>query len=161
MRFVKYLGVSLCLLASSSAFAATTDSIVMSGTVESTLEVVCTDVAGATTIDFDGGSAETIVQVSDCNASSNDDAGLTLTFNPDASFTGPASDVFAFSVESVTDAAAAPIAGVFPADDADDTWVTSASGSTDADVYIKFTQDATVDPGTYTSNIAVTAADNS
>jgi hypothetical protein len=161
MRFAKILGATLLVLPSTSALAATSDTIVLSGTVSSTLGVTCTDLAGATTLDFDGGSSEAIVQVSDCNATTNDDAGLTLTFNPDANFTGAASDVFAFAVESVTDAAAAPATGVFPANDVDDTWASAASGTTDADVYIKFNQDATVDPGTYSANIAVTASDNS
>ena len=161
MRFAPILGITLLALASTSALAATTDTIVLSGTVASTLQVACTDTAGATALDFDGGSAELIVQVSDCNASTNDDAGLTLTFDPDAGFAGAAADVFAYAVESVADAAAAPLTGVFPADAANDTWATAASGSTDADVYIRFTQDATADPGTYTADIAVTAADNS
>lgn len=149
------------LLISSSALAATTDTIVMSGTVASSVEVTCTDVAGATALDFDGGAAELIVKVSDCTATTNDDAGLTLTFNPDASFVGAAADTFTFSVESVADGAGAPLAGAFPGDDVNNTWASGASGATDSDVYIKFTQDAAADPGTYSANIAVTAADNS
>ncbi len=153
--------ILLTLFAGSSAHAATNDTIVLSGSVASTLAVDCTDTAGATSLDFDGGTAVTIVKVSDCSGTTNDDAGLTVTFNPDAAFTSAGSDTIPFSVESVADAASAPVAGDFPGDDVDETWATAASGATDADVYIKFTQDPTLDPGTYAATIAVTSTDNS
>lgn len=159
MRFS--ITLALLTLVSMPAQAATTDTISMSGTVASTLAVDCTDTAGAVALDFDGGSAELIVKVSDCSATTNDDSGLTITFDPDAAFVGSAADTIAFSVESVTDAAAPPLTGDFPGNDVNDTWATAASGATDTDVYIKFTQDPTVHPGTYTANIAVTSIDNS
>ncbi|MBT3219614.1 MAG: hypothetical protein HN348_11030 [Proteobacteria bacterium] len=151
----------LALFASTPAMALTEDTIVMSGEVVSQLEVACTDTTGATDLDFDGGVAEVIVKVADCSADTNDDAGLTITFNPDANFIGDGADVFAFAVESVAEGADPPLSGVFPANDVDDTWATSSAAPTDADVYIKFTQDDQADPGTYEANIAVTTADNS
>lgn len=162
MKLQRLLVISFLLLGSSAAMAATGDTITMGGSVASTLQVACTDTAGAGTLDFDGGLAVTVVKVSDCNASSNDDAGLTVTFNPDANFTSVGADVFAFAILSLADAATVPVEADFVGlDGLDDIWATAVSGSTDADVYVRFTQDVAADPGTYAANIEVSVADNS
>ena len=150
------------LFMAGSAFAAETDTINLSGEVASTLSIECTDTADAADIDLDAaGPAELVVKVADCTGTTNDDAGLTFTFNPDANFSSAGTDVFTYAVLALADGDPAPAAATFGADDTNVEFTSSASGPADTDVYIHTDSDPNADPGTYTSTIAVTSANNS
>jgi hypothetical protein len=158
-RFRTYLTVILAgLMVSAAAHAATSGSVSLSGTVVSSLAITVTASAAASALDLSGG--EKIVKVADLAMSTNNEQGFTLTTSS-GSLTKSGGTSIAFQVTTVADAATAPAAGAFTvASGSDDTFNTSGAGSSDRDLYIKYTPASLQDPGTYTGTINLTVSDN-
>lgn len=139
-------------------YAATSDTVILSGTVESSLSIVASPTANASNLDLSEG--EKIVHVADLAMSTNNEQGFTLTATSgDLSKAG--GTPIPFQVTTVDDSAAAPLSGDFSvASGANYTFSTVVAGSFDQDLYIKYTPAALQDPGTYSGTINLTVSDN-
>lgn len=163
-RSLKSLVVA-SLFTTSVANAATSDTVGLSGAVESTLTVSAgTPVTAAMNLPLDGAAAfvEQIILVANITSSTNDAGGLTLTATS-GSLEDPVGAVqpIAYKVSSVAAGAGAPASGAFT--DASGTNYTTAStgaGSWNRDLYINYTPAALQNPGTYVDTITLTVADN-
>jgi hypothetical protein len=147
---------------SPAAFAGTTGSVGVSGSVTSTLAVTAAATGDATTLDLDGdGSAsEHIVHVGDLSMLTNNEQGLTLTVSS-GNLTKTGGTSIPFQVTTVADAASAPATGDFAiASGSNYTVGTSTAGSVAKDLYMKYTPASLQDPGNYTASISVSVADN-
>ncbi|MGB3205929.1 MAG: hypothetical protein WBB28_13145 [Crinalium sp.] len=144
---------------SPAAFADTSGSVNVSGTVTSTLAVTAAASGSAANLDLDGDGtfAEHIVPVGDITMLTNNEQGLTLTVEP-GSLTKTGGTAIPFQVTTVDDGTGAPTAGVFAS--GNHTVATSAAGTDEKDLYIKYTPAALQDPGTYNATIAVSVVDN-
>lgn len=156
------LGVTTAF--SPAAFAATSDTVGLSGTVDSTLTITGSATAGATALNLQGtGNAgvETIVKSADLAIDTNNSAGYTLTVSSGNLVNATATTPIAYQVTTVADAAAAPAAAGFTvASGTNYTVASSAAGSVPKDLYIKYTPATNQDPGTYTATISVSVVDN-
>ena len=139
---------------SPAAFAGTTGSVNVSGSVASTLAVTASPTAGAATLELNDGLSH-IVPVGDLSMSTNNEQGLTLTVNP-GNLTKPGGTDIAFEVTTVDAGTPAPNAFA----PGDHTVATAAARSAAKDLYIKYTPAALQDPGTYNGTINVSVADN-
>lgn len=149
---------------SPTAFAATTGTVGLQGTVASTLAIAATATAGATTLNLQGaGTAgvQTIVKVADLAIDTNNSTGYTLTVTSGNLVNATTTTPIAYQVTTVADAATAPVAGGFTvASGTNYTVASSAAGSLPKDLYMMHTPAQYQDPGTYTATITVTVADN-
>jgi hypothetical protein len=150
--------VSSAALLSSAAFADTTASVTLGGTVTSSLAITSTPTAAASTLDLSGG--EKLVKVADLAIGTNNEQGLTLSATS-GDLTKAGGTAIAFQVHTVADGAGAPIAGAFVVASGTDYDVGSlAAGAFDRDVYILYTPAALQDPGAYSGSISLTVTDN-
>jgi hypothetical protein len=142
------------------ANAATTGSVTLAGTVDSTLSIVATDTADASDLDLSTG--EKIVLVSELAISTNNDQGFTLTATDDGSGLTKAGGVtISFKVKTVVAGASAPLSAAFTdAAGAPTSFGSSVAGSKDGDLYIKYNPAASQDPGQYDGAIGLTVSDN-
>lgn len=143
------------------AFAGTTGSVTLGGTVTSTLTMTSTSTSGAAALALDGSAAnvEQIVKVADVDMATNNEQGLTLTASS-GSLTKAGGTSIAFQVTSVADAAVAPATGDFLiASGSDYTVSSNAAGDYKQDLYIKYTPAALQDPGSYAGNITLSVVD--
>lgn len=141
------------------AHAATSSDITVSGTVASTLAVTSTATTHTATL----GAGEKIEKVSDIGLTTNNTTGLTLT-------------VAAGTLKNTTDTKSPSSVG-FVVTTQDDGTVTlpastsfptgtytfattAASDNLQRDLYIKYSSDSLIDPGTYSGTISLTVADN-
>ncbi len=121
-----------------------------------------TPTAFATSIDLDGeGSATThIIKVSDITISTDNSTGLTLRLTSDSFNKVDGSDID-FQVTTVENNAIAPSGAAFTVPSGSSyTYVTDTSGTESRDVYIRYTPNALQDPGTYSTSIQLSVADN-
>lgn len=144
-------------------FADTTDTVLLSGSVTSTLTIEATDTAAAATLPLDGAAAgvQQIVKVADILMSTNNDEGIMLTATSGSLNTaGAGGDPIAFQVAVVEDAAAA-VGATFtvPSGTNVTDGLSNTEGSFNKDLYIMYTPAALQDPGTYTGSIGLTVAD--
>jgi hypothetical protein len=149
----------LSLALGSVAHAGTSDTVSLSGSVTSSLDIAATDTAGATALDLSGG--QKIAKVSDLAISTNNEQGFTLTASS-GNLTKAGGTSISFQVATVDDGASAPVAGDFSvASGTDNTdFVSSVAGAKDGDLYILYTPATLQDPGTYTGSISLTVSDN-
>lgn len=144
-----------------SAFAGTTGSVILGGTVSSTLAISSAPTATASALPLDGaaaGSAQ-IVKVSALSIGTNNEQGLTLTATSgNLVSTGGGGTAIPFQVTSVAAAATAPTTFAV-ASGTDYTASSSAAGAFDRDLYIKYTPAALQDPDTYGATINLSVAD--
>lgn len=154
-------GVALLALMGGYAMAETTDSVVLSGTVTSTLAITATDTAGAAALDLDGDgtAAEHIVKVADAFMTTNNEQGLTLALSG-GNLTKAGGTSIAYSVVTVADEAAAPLTGDVGWAVGATTDVSAGEGDHPRDLFIKYTPAALQDPGTYSGSISLTVSDN-
>jgi hypothetical protein len=141
--------------ATSVATAATSGSVTLGGTVASSLAVVSTSTAGATTLDLSGG--EKIVKVADIDMGTNNEQGLTLTATA-GNLTKAGGSSIAFLTTSVADEGSVPVSGSF--EPGTYSIGTSNSGATSIDLYILYSPLALQDPGNYGGGITLTVSDN-
>ncbi|MEH1912351.1 hypothetical protein [Nostoc sp.] len=150
---------------SPTAFAGTSDTVVLAGTVASTLTITATRKTGAgfANLLVLTGASEKIVKVADLAITTNNTTGYTLTASEGNLTDGAHGDTIAFQSATVADNATAPQStdftgtlGVFT----DATSITTA-GENDKDLYIKYTPSATQQAGTYGATITLNVADNS
>ncbi|MBC6436366.1 hypothetical protein FM036_46705 [Nostoc sp. HG1] len=144
---------------SPTAFADTTGSVVMGGSVTSTLNLASVTTAGATALDLDGdGTTPTahIVQVADLTIGTNNEQGYTLTATA-GSLAKAGGTSIAYQVTSVANGEAAPAIGDFSAGNY--TVGTTAAGETLTDLYIKYTPAALQDAGAYAATITLNVVD--
>lgn len=150
--------LSAAALLSSAAFADTTASVTLGGTVTSSLSIAATPTAAASTLDLSGG--QKVVKVADLAIGTNNEQGLTLTATS-GDLTKAGGTSIAFQVHTVADGAGAPAAGAFVvASGVDYTAGSVAAGSYDRDLYILYTPAALQDPGAYAGSISLTVTDN-
>lgn len=144
-----------------NAFAATTGSVTLGGTVTSTLAISSAPTAAASALPLDGtaAGAPQIVKVSALTIGTNNEQGLTLTATSgNLASTGGGGTPIAFQVTSVAAAATAPTT-FSVASGTDYQASSSAAGAFDQDLYIKYTPAALQDPDTYGALINLTVAD--
>jgi len=146
---------------SSAAFA---DTLTTSGTVSSSASVSTTATAAATTLNLGGtGTAigEQIVKTGDVALSTNNSTGLTLTVTSGSLSNGVTAENIAYKVQTVADGGTAPLSAAFTtASGTSLTYTNSIQGADERDLYIAYTPDTLQDPGTYSSTITLTVADN-
>jgi phage tail sheath gpL-like len=142
------------------ANAATTGSVTLAGTVDSTLVIVASDTTDASDLDLSTG--EKIVLVSELAISTNNDQGFTLTATDDgAGLTKTGGATISFKVKTVVAGATAPISAAFTdAVGAPTSFGSTAAGSKNGDLYIKYNPAASQDPGQYDGSIGLTVSDN-
>ena len=149
-------------LLSNPAFADTTDTVNLNGTVNSINSVDATDTTEAGTLNLYGeGTAgnDEIVKVADLVVMSNNTGGVTLTATA-AGTLGNGTDTLAYNVLIVTEGAT-PLATDFLADnDSDSVNDFDATGTSNRDLYIEYDAPSLLDPGNYSSTITVSVADN-
>jgi phage tail sheath gpL-like len=151
-------GLLVSALGAPAAFAATTGSVALSGTVTTTLAITVTPTGSASTLDLSGGVK--IVKVADVAMLTNNEQGLTVSISS-ASLTKTGGSSIPWQVTTVADAGTAPLSAAFTvASGAAYTVGSSVAGTLDKDLYIKYTPLALQDPGTYTGTINLTVADN-
>jgi len=132
------------------------------GPAFATSSVTATNTAGATNLGLDGeGSASThIVKVADLSLSTDSSSGFTLSITS-GSLTKAGGTPVPFQVALVDHNAGAPSSGAFMvASGSPYLLVTSAAGSLEKDLYIKYTPASLQDPGGYAAVIAVDIVDN-
>lgn len=150
--------VACTTLLSSAAFADTSASVTLGGSVSSSLAITSTPTAAASTLDLSGG--QKLVKVADLSTGTNNEQGLTITATS-GDLTKAGGTSIAFQVHSVADGAGAPVAGAFLVSSGTDYTVgSSAAGAFDRDLYILYTPAALQDPGSYSGSISLTVADN-
>lgn len=145
-----------------NAFAGTSDSVTLGGTVTTTLDMTSTPTGGASALALDGGAAGSvqIVKVADISMSTNNEQGLTLTASS-GNLTKAGGTSIAYQVTSVADGASAPATGDFAvASGSNYTVGSSGAGNLVKDLYIKYTPAALQDPGNYAGSITLSVADN-
>ncbi len=146
---------------SPTAFAGTTDSVILEGTVASTLSITAAPVVGvADDLDLTTNS-EQIVKVADLAITTNNSTGYTLTASEGNLSNGGHGETIAFKSATVDDAATAPATGDFTGTGnlfTDNT--TTTAGSNPKDLYIMYTPSATQGAGDYTGSISLTVTDN-
>lgn len=145
------------------SLGALADSVALSGSVASTAAIVSTPTPAATSLNLGGTGVaigEQIVKVADLALITNNSTGLTLTITSGNLTNGIGS--VAFAVQSVADAASAPLSAAFTVASGTDnsTYVSSAAGADDRDLYIAYTPAAVLDPGLYEGTITLSVQDN-
>ena len=146
---------------SPTAFAGTTDSVTLAGTVASTLDIAATPTNAASGLILTG-ATEKIVKVADLAITTNNTTGYTLMASEGNLSDGAHGDTIAFQSASVADGATAPLAADFTGTAGSFTdSSTTTSGSHDKDLYIKYTPSATQAAGIYGGTINLTVTDNS
>lgn len=145
------------------AFAGTTATVPLSGTVTSTLNISATPTTGASTLDLSTASAQ-IAEVADLAIDTNNSTGYTLTASSGDLANPDSATPISYQVKVVDGTASAPVSGDFTvASGTDLTYGTSganASGTNGKSVFIKYTPAALQDPGTYTGTINLSVVDN-
>jgi phage tail sheath gpL-like len=140
------------------AFAATTGSVALSGTVTTTLAITVTPTGTASALDLSGG--QKIVKVADVAMLTNNEQGLTVSISS-ASLTKTGGSSIPWQVTTVADAASAPLTAAFTVASGTAYSVgSSVAGTVDKDLYIQYTPLALQDPGIYTGTINLTVSDN-
>ncbi|MDZ8186434.1 MAG: hypothetical protein RMX96_16480 [Nostoc sp. ChiSLP02] len=146
-----------------AAFAGTTATVPISGTVASTLEISATATAGANNLDLTTPS-EAIVEVADLAIDTNNSTGYTLTASSGNLTNSDSATSIPYQVKVVDGTASAPVTGDFTvASGTDLTYATSqanAVGSNGKSLFIKYTPASLQDPGTYNATINLTVVDN-
>jgi hypothetical protein len=147
-------------IAPGTAFADTGATVNIGGTVNSTLAIVATPTAAATTLNLTAG--EKIAKIADLAITTNNTTGYTLTATEGNMVrTGQeAVTPIAFKVTTTADAAAVPGAGAFTGTGTLYTYADNvAAGADPRDLYVAYTPDAAQDPGAYTALITLTVLD--
>jgi hypothetical protein len=158
------LFVGAAVAFSPTAFAGTTDSVILAGTVASTLDIAATPTTGAGSAAdlLLTGASEKIVKVADLAITTNNSTGYTLTATEGNLSDGAHGDTIAYKVATVVHGNTAPQATDFNGSSGfytDST--TTTAGSNPKDLYIKYTPSATQAAGTYGATITLNVADQS
>lgn len=147
------------LLVSSIAGAATSDTVILGGSVSSSLAIVATDTVAASSLVLTVG--QKIVLVADVAITTNNAEGVTMTATSGSLATVAGNTSIAFQVTTVADAATAPIAAGFSVDSGEEYSVSNAAaGDFPLDLYIMYTPVALQDPGAYAGDIFLSVSDN-
>jgi hypothetical protein len=140
----------------STSLAATTATVPLAGTVTSTLQVTSETTTSAGSLDLMNG--QQIVKVADISMGTNNEQGLTLTVTS-GSLTKTGGSSIPYQVASLADGDnSVPEFAITSGEDY--TVGTTASGSSDVDLYIKYAPAAAQDPGAYSGQITLTVSDN-
>ncbi|MBD1909196.1 MULTISPECIES: hypothetical protein [unclassified Leptolyngbya] len=167
---VRRFAVASTLIAVGAVFAtpAMADTINLSGSVASISTVTSTATSNASNLNLYGaGTAgtDTVVQVADLALTTNNKQGITVTATANGPLTsGVNGDSMPYQVLIVGDAAAQPTATSFTSTTASASVPVGVggfvNGAADRDLYIEYDAPQLLDPGSYTSSITVTIADN-
>ncbi|MBD2775596.1 hypothetical protein [Iningainema tapete] len=163
LAFVSALVLGATAAFTPAAFAGTTATVPISGTVASTLNISATATAGASTLNLTSG--EKIVKVADLAIDTNNSTGYTLTVSSGNLANPDSATPISYQVKVVDGTATAPASGDFTVasgtDLTDGTSVANGAGTNGKSLYIKYTPAALQDPGNYTGTINLSVADNS
>jgi hypothetical protein len=144
---------------SSLAYAATTDTLRVGGTVPPRVQAAPTPTGAASRLDLATPGAQ-VVRISEIPLDTNDPSGLTVTVTS-GSLTSLGGRAIAYQVTSVAHGASAPAAAAFTVPSGSTyTMSTSVAGSAGADLYMRYTSAAGQEPGLYDGWIRVTVCDN-
>lgn len=145
----------------SAAFAGTTDSVTIGGSVASTLAIAYTNAKADINLAPAQTNAE--VKVADLTMGTNNSTGLTVTATGIltlAKTTGSNATPVPFTVGIVAGASGTPASYAITATTVFAT-TTAAAPSTAHSLYIKYSTDASFqDPGSYAATVVLTVADN-
>jgi hypothetical protein len=148
----------------SPAFAGTTDTLTIKGTVTTTLSLAVAGTTGAgsaAALEL-GTTGEKIVKIADLTMSTNNEQGLLLTVTSanSGSLVKAGGTSISFLLNAVNDAATAPATGDFSAGSgATYTTGSTAAGDANKDLYMKYTPATLQDPGEYTDTLTLTVTD--
>lgn len=165
-RFLLVTGLALgasCFGASSAMAQLTDDTVTLSGSVTSTLDVNAVDTAAAAALTLQGAGTDVIVQIADVLLTTNNTGGITMSTAAGGSITSSdgGTSTIAFDLVSVDDGVAAPAAGAFGAGAYTQNFTTGfdAAGQLPVDLYMRYDSPALVDPGTYGATVTLQVAD--
>ncbi|MBE9191685.1 hypothetical protein IQ230_15280 [Gloeocapsopsis crepidinum LEGE 06123] len=145
---------------SPTAFAQTTsDTVNLSGNVQSILDMTTTATAAASNLDLPISADTKVVQVADIAFETNNAEGLTITATSGTLTTNGGQTPIDFQVKLLADGTAIPGSTDFASGNT--THTTTSAGTGAADLYIKYTTAEYQDPGTYSGTISLTVIDNS
>lgn len=149
-------------LLSAPALAGTTDSVTLGGSVSSINSVTANDTteAGTLTLYGEGTAGDNeVVKVADLVVMSNNTGGVTVTATA-AGDLGNGTDTLHYNVLVVAEGAT-PLHTDFSADnDTESVNDFDGTGTSNRDLYIEYDAPSLLDPGTYSSSITVSVADN-
>ncbi|MEH2228430.1 MAG: hypothetical protein V7K71_02135 [Nostoc sp.] len=146
-----------------AAFAGTTATVPISGTVASTLNISAFPTTEAGTLDLSTAS-DTIVKVADLAIDTNNSTGYTLTASSGNLSNPDSATPISYQVKVIDSSASAPVSGDFTvASGTDLSYGTSGANATGTNgkfLFIKYTPAGLQDPGNYNGTINLTVADN-
>lgn len=144
---------------SPTAFAGTTDSVILAGTVASTLDMTAAPTSNASALNLTT-PTEQIVKVANLAITTNNTTGYTLTAS-EGNLSDPHGDNIAFQSASVVAGAGTPGTLAFTGSAGTYTDAsTTTAGQNDKDLYIKYLPSATQAAGIYGATITLNVADN-
>ncbi len=166
-RFLLVTGLALgasCFGASSAMAQLTDDTVTLSGSVTSTLDVNAVDTAAAAALALQGGGTDVIVQIADVLLTTNNTGGIAMSTAGAGSIVSSDGGVttIAFDLVAVDDGVAAPAAGAFTAGAYAQNFTTGFDGTTGqlpVDLYMRYDSPVLVDPGTYGATVTLVVAD--
>lgn len=165
-RFLLVTGLALgaSCFGASSAMAQVTDTVTLSGTVTSTLDIEAVDTAEAAALTLQGGGADVIVQIADVLLTTNNAGGVAMSTAGAGSITSSTggTTTIPFDLVSVDDGVTAPAAGAFTAGAYAQNFTTGFDGTTGqlpVDLYIRYDSPDLVDPGAYGATVTLEVAD--
>ncbi|MEH2176696.1 hypothetical protein [Nostoc sp.] len=146
-----------------AAFAGTTATVPISGTVTSTLNISAFATTEASSLDLSTPN-EAIVKVADLAIDTNNSTGYTLTASSGNLSNPDSATPISYQVKVIDGTASAPVTGDFTvASGTDLSYGTSganASSTNGKSLYIKYTPAGLQDPGAYNGTINLSVADN-
>ena len=168
--FLRRFAIASTLIVGGAALAmpAMADVVNLEGVVDDASMVTSTPTSGPNLADdlnlYGEGTAQSdvVVKVADMALFTNSSDGVTLSASADGNLTNDKGTptVVAYNVLIVADAAPTPAATAFTAtSDSQTVNDFDANGDSARDLYIEYDAPALLDPGTYTSSITVTIAD--
>jgi hypothetical protein len=152
--------VGALVLGATSAVAVTTGQVTLGGTVSPTASLTVSNASG-TGLDLTTNS-EQIVKVAKLTTVTNNSSGLTLTVTSGDMVTADAQTPIAYQVTTQAFGTVNPpvTADFGIASGTDYEVVTSAPGTNEYDLYIRYTPAEYQDPDTYSATIDVSVEDN-
>ena len=149
-------------LLGSPAFADTTDSVILGGSVDSINSITANDTteAGSLTLYGEGTAGDNeVVKVADLVVVSNNTGGVTVTATADSTL-GNGTDTLAYNVLIVAEDATPSHTDFSANNDTESVSDFDGTGTSNRDLYIEYDAPSLLDPGTYSSSITVSIADN-
>ena len=158
------LAATASLVANSSAFAGTTGTVNLSGTVPSSLSLTVAASTSAASLALSPGTYSNVKVGVVTGASTNSANGLKVVLSSSWALTSGSNSIAITNIGEAAGTAATSSTGNQPSPVGNYTLIgtrTSASGNaTDSSIFIAYTVPTGQAPGTYTGSITFTASDN-